>query len=187
MSTLEERPLFGEEKREIKWMLWGSVFVMAVIIIFSTTVGIVFGVIHKIPQHIMLAGCLVCLSLVQAILLRWYRNGELEGKYFWFQIGLAIVVILICVTINAYVWPYEKCEAQPQCTSGLWDTERRQCVLSGIFACGSRGQCVQASRSQEIAQCCNCTMSTCQAAPTGANIAFTQPLPYTYAKRQRLP
>lgn len=65
-----ETPLFGEERKGVKWLSWLIVAAIAIAIIFSATVGIVFGILHQTPQHIMLTGSMLCLVLVVIVQVR---------------------------------------------------------------------------------------------------------------------
>jgi hypothetical protein len=49
--------------------------------------------------------------------------------------------------------------------NGLYNTQTKLCVLSGVANCYATGQCPQVtSLEQPVAQCCNCT---CGATPMG--------------------
>ncbi|ELR20080.1 uncharacterized protein ACA1_114600 [Acanthamoeba castellanii str. Neff] len=144
----------------VKWLAWLIIAAIAILIIFSATVGIVFGILHQTPQHIMLTGSMLCLVLVLIVQWRFYAKGDQDPKLFWVLLGSTLVVVLMCVTINAYVWP-----PLPADPNGLYNTQTKLCVLSGVANCYATGQCPQVtSLEQPVAQCCNCT---CGATPMG--------------------
>lgn len=66
-----DAPLFGDQKKSsIKWVIWAVIGIMGVLIIFSSAVGIIFGILHKTPQHIILVGAMLLLVALMLLVVR---------------------------------------------------------------------------------------------------------------------
>eukprot|EP01090_Pellita_catalonica_P019833 TRINITY_DN6861_c0_g2_i1.p1 TRINITY_DN6861_c0_g2~~TRINITY_DN6861_c0_g2_i1.p1 ORF type:complete len:190 (-),score=14.09 TRINITY_DN6861_c0_g2_i1:221-790(-) len=164
---MEENPLFGEEKGSDKLIFWGSASIITLFVIYCSIIGVVLGVLEELYQHVMLVAVMLSLCIMIILLTRWYRGGDdqLTKKYFWFLIGLVIVVFLLGITINAYVWVLDtSCEDQPDCPSGLYLTEpRKLCITpaSTITNCLAVGRCISLNigTTTATAFCQNCTSS----------------------------
>eukprot|EP01087_Luapelamoeba_hula_P011930 TRINITY_DN3311_c0_g1_i1.p1 TRINITY_DN3311_c0_g1~~TRINITY_DN3311_c0_g1_i1.p1 ORF type:complete len:215 (-),score=20.75 TRINITY_DN3311_c0_g1_i1:3-623(-) len=131
-------PMYGETRKEIKYIVYFFIFVVAIVLLFSTGVGIGMGIKNGIWQHFVNVAVLWGIVAIMAFVgfLLW-RGGDLEhsGKY----IVLALFALLVvgAISVNVYAWqPVEElsCEKWPICEGGdLYDLAAKRCLVGTSY------------------------------------------------------
>eukprot|EP01105_Mastigella_eilhardi_P006341 TRINITY_DN17953_c0_g1_i1.p1 TRINITY_DN17953_c0_g1~~TRINITY_DN17953_c0_g1_i1.p1 ORF type:complete len:189 (-),score=52.79 TRINITY_DN17953_c0_g1_i1:43-576(-) len=129
-----DTPLFGETKPRTKILVWGTIVVLAIIVLFSIGSGVVFAFMNKVFVHVLLV-LLVFLELASVgILFWWYRDQEdrLSPKFKWLIFFMIGVIVFTCVVLNIYAWtPPKECPPMPKpisCGSTFYRTDNQTCM-----------------------------------------------------------
>jgi len=155
-------PLFDAERKNAQILEYGSAAVVVIFVAFSVIACFVIGIQRKAYEHFVFAILLVLTIGILAILVMWWRQGDLDPKFKWLMLFTAFVVIFSGVAANVYIWqplpPAEICFGKWG-NSSYYNYGQNKCVqLVEMDNCWlqKRGFCVQMD-SDTRGVCRNCT------------------------------
>ncbi|KAM9468318.1 transmembrane protein 243b [Clarias gariepinus] len=101
-SVLDNRPLFGETSardRIINLVTGGLASLLVIVTIIS---AFVFPSLPPKPLNIFFAVCILLMCGSVLVLIRWYRQGDLEPKFRNLIYFMLFSVVLLCICANLY-------------------------------------------------------------------------------------
>lgn len=99
-----DEPLFGHEEsrrdQTLHFLAGGSVALFTVLtIIFSIVQGF-----SKSVVHLFLGASIASIAACLVVLVRWFRNGDLDPKFKFLIAGIGASLTLLCIVANVYFW-----------------------------------------------------------------------------------
>jgi len=143
---MESKPLFGEESKQTKLLVW--------LVGLGTLGWVLFGVILSVIkgftfyQYFFLAVLLLMLCIPMFFLFRWYRNDDLEEKFKYLLLFVILTVWVAGLAVIVYAFnppvPIEKnpClwgrDAQKRCLPACYTQKLcswADTAINGSFIC----------------------------------------------------
>jgi len=100
----DTQPLFGEESRHEKLFVAVGTFSSLGWVTYCVVIGVVMGILKGHISHLIFGAAILCLAALPYFLYRWYRNDDLEPKFRWLTLWSFLVLWLIGIVLNLYVW-----------------------------------------------------------------------------------
>ena len=105
-EDLGNKPLFGEA-RPVDRVINLIVGVLTSVLVTETLIAAIAHPWPPKPTNVFLAFCVVLLCISHVLLIYWYRQGDLEPKFKNLIYFNALVVMLLCVCGNLFVFNYK--------------------------------------------------------------------------------
>ncbi|XP_064417340.1 transmembrane protein 243b [Latimeria chalumnae] len=99
---LDNRPLFGETSardRIINLIVGGLTSLLVLVTLIS---AFVFPQLPPKPVNVFFAFCILLSCISAAILIFWYRQGDLEPKFRNLIYYILFSIVLLCICANLY-------------------------------------------------------------------------------------
>jgi len=123
-----DQPLFGEQKKEARVLIW---LIGAVLVVF-TGFSLIVGVIYSLPapnhRHFALVAVVIFASANLILMWIWWNDKEdrPHPRFKWLIILNILALLLANSTLNVYIWRQEP--KLPSCPGGFL-TDSGACYL----------------------------------------------------------
>eukprot|EP00162_Nutomonas_longa_P003852 comp14618_c0_seq1/m.21266 comp14618_c0_seq1/g.21266 ORF comp14618_c0_seq1/g.21266 comp14618_c0_seq1/m.21266 type:complete len:165 (-) comp14618_c0_seq1:29-523(-) len=105
MDSTAETPLYGERSQSRHTFYWLTGVLCTGLTVATALCLCIKGLKH--PEHFVLAAAVIFLNCLWALIIKWYRNGDLDPKFKTYTWALGFATVLVCIAGIMYTFSKE--------------------------------------------------------------------------------